>query len=47
MMQVFYPAILLYMLAAFFQGGPGTGSMGLLNNMRSYLWIPIAQNAYR
>lgn len=46
-MQIFYPFVLLYMLAAFFQGGAGTGSMGLLNNLRSYLWIPIAQNAYR
>ena len=45
--QIFYPVVLLYMVAAFFQGGAGTGSSGLLNNLRSYLWIPIAQNAYR
>lgn len=45
--QVFYPVVLLYMLAAFFQGGAGTGSSGMLNNARSYLWIPIGQNAFR
>ncbi len=45
--QIFYPYALLYMVAAFFQGGAGTGATGLLNNLRSYLWIPIAQNAFR
>lgn len=30
----------------FLQGG-GTGSMGLLNNLRSYLWIKIQQYTYR
>ena len=46
-MQVFYPIVFLYMLASFFQGGAGTGSSGMLNNARSYLWIPIGQNAFR
>ena len=46
-LQVFYPVVFLYMLAAFFQGGAGTGSSGMLNNARSYLWIPIGQNAFR
>lgn len=45
--QVFYPVVFLYMLASFFQGGAGTGSSGMLNNARSYLWIPIGQNAFR
>ena len=45
--QVFYPVILLYMIAAFLQGGPGSASMGLLNNLRSWLWIPVAQDAFR
>ncbi|BDA42838.1 ATP-binding cassette sub-family B member 6, mitochondrial [Coccomyxa sp. Obi] len=45
--HIFYPYALLYMVAAFFQGGAGTGATGLLNNLRSYLWIPIAQNAFR
>ena len=39
--------VFLYMLASFFQGGAGTGSSGMLNNARSYLWIPIGQNAFR
>ncbi|CAL5222423.1 g4785 [Coccomyxa viridis] len=45
--NVFYPIVFLYMLASFFQGGAGTGSSGMLNNARSYLWIPIGQNAFR
>ena len=44
---MFYPVVFLYMLASFFQGGAGTGSSGMLNNARSYLWIPIGQNAFR
>ena len=46
-MQVFYPFVLFYMVAAFLQGGAGTASMGMLNNLRQYLWIPITQDAYR
>ena len=45
--QVFFPYVALYLGAAFLQGGAGTGSNGLLNNMRSWLWIPISQSAYR
>ncbi|KAL0050286.1 hypothetical protein WJX82_008140 [Trebouxia sp. C0006] len=45
--QVFYPFVLFYMIAAFLQGGAGTASMGMLNNLRQYLWIPITQDAYR
>ena len=46
-MQVFYPFVLFYMIAAFLQGGAGTASMGMLNNLRQYLWIPITQDAFR
>ncbi|KAL3160766.1 hypothetical protein ABBQ38_009179 [Trebouxia sp. C0009 RCD-2024] len=45
--QVFYPFVLFYMIAAFLQGGAGTASMGMLNNLRQFLWIPITQNAFR
>lgn len=45
--QVFYPYVLGYIVAYFFQGGSGGSAMGLLSNIRSYLWIPITQNAYR
>uniref|UniRef100_A0A7G3AS55 ATP-binding cassette sub-family B member 6 n=1 Tax=Lutzomyia longipalpis TaxID=7200 RepID=A0A7G3AS55_LUTLO len=38
--------ILIYVLFKFLQGG-GTGSMGLLNNLRSYLWIRIQQYTTR
>lgn len=34
--------ILIYVGFKFLQGG-GTGSMGLLNNLRSFLWIKIQQ----
>lgn len=46
-LQVFYPFVLFYMIAAFLQGGAGTASMGMLNNLRQFLWIPITQNAFR
>lgn len=46
-LQVFYPFVLFYMVAAFLQGGAGTASMGMLNNLRQFLWIPITQNAFR
>jgi hypothetical protein len=29
------------------QGGSGGGAVGLVSNLRSYLWIPISQNSYR
>lgn len=38
--------ILIYVAFKFLQGG-GTGSMGLLNNLRSYLWITIQQYSTR
>ncbi|XP_044763694.1 ATP-binding cassette sub-family B member 6 [Coccinella septempunctata] len=38
--------ILLYVLFKFLQGG-GTGGMGLLNNLRSFLWIRITQYTTR
>ena len=44
---MFFPYVALYLGAAFLQGGAGTGSNGLLNNLRSWLWIPISQSAYR
>lgn len=34
--------IVMFVLFKFLQGG-GVGSMGLLNNARSYLWIPVQQ----
>jgi hypothetical protein len=45
--QLFFPTVIAYMVVSFIQGGAGTGGSGMLNNLRSYLWIPIAQNAYR
>lgn len=45
--QVLYPFVLLYMVAAYLQGGIGTSSMGLLSNVRQWLWIPVFQTAYR
>jgi ATP-binding cassette, subfamily B (MDR/TAP), member 6 len=38
--------ILVYVAMKFLQGG-GTGSMGLLNNLRSFLWIRIQQYTTR
>lgn len=38
--------ILIYVAFKFLQGG-GTGGMGLLNNLRSFLWIRIQQYATR
>ncbi len=46
-LQLFYPVVLLYLGAVFLQGGSGAGSIGILNNLRSYFWIPITQDAYR
>ena len=46
-MQVFFPYVALYLGASFLQGGAGTGSSGLLNNLRTWLWYPISQDAYR
>lgn len=38
--------IVIYVLFKFLQGG-GTGGMGLLNNLRSFLWIRIQQYTTR
>lgn len=38
--------VLLYVFFKFLQGG-GTGTMGFLNNFRSYLWIRIQQYTTR
>ncbi|XP_018350877.1 PREDICTED: ATP-binding cassette sub-family B member 6, mitochondrial [Trachymyrmex septentrionalis] len=38
--------VLIYVTFKFLQGG-GTGSMGLLNNLRSFLWIRIQQYTTR
>jgi len=38
--------ILIYVAFKFLQGG-GTGGMGLLNNLRSFLWIKIQQYTSR
>lgn len=38
--------ILIYVTFKFLQGG-GTGGMGLLNNLRSFLWIRIQQYTTR
>ncbi|KAL4420506.1 hypothetical protein ABPG75_010162 [Micractinium tetrahymenae] len=45
--EVFFPWVLAYLVAYFFQGGSGGGAVGLISNLRSYLWIPISQNSYR
>lgn len=41
-----YDWILLYVLMKFLQGG-GAGTMGVLNNLRSFLWIRIQQYTTR
>ncbi|CAG9102471.1 unnamed protein product [Plutella xylostella] len=38
--------VVIYVLFKFLQGG-GTGGMGLLNNLRSYLWIKVQQYTTR
>uniref|UniRef100_A0A0K8TS80 ATP-binding cassette sub-family B member 6 n=1 Tax=Tabanus bromius TaxID=304241 RepID=A0A0K8TS80_TABBR len=38
--------VLYYVLLSFLQGG-GTGTMGLMNNLRSFLWIRIQQYTTR
>lgn len=38
--------ILVYVALKFLQGG-GTGGMGLLNNIRSFLWIRVQQYTTR
>jgi ATP-binding cassette subfamily B (MDR/TAP) protein 6 len=38
--------ILIFVVFKFLQGG-GTGGMGVLNNLRSFLWIKIQQYTTR
>ncbi|CAH2215171.1 jg28013, partial [Pararge aegeria aegeria] len=38
--------VVIYVLFKFLQGG-GTGGMGLLNNLRSFLWIRVQQYTTR
>lgn len=45
--SLFTPWVALWLGLWLLQGGSGGGSIGLLSNLRSYLWIPISQNAYR
>eukprot|EP00798_Chlamydomonas_sp_ICE-L_P028995 gene28995-32187_t len=42
-----YPWPVLYLSCILFQGGAGGGMTGLINNLRSYLWIPVAQDAFK
>ena len=44
-MQAFYPYVMLYMIVAYVQGS--LGSAGLLRGLRSWLWQPVSQNAYK
>jgi ABC-type transport system involved in Fe-S cluster assembly fused permease/ATPase subunit len=41
--EVYFPwqDLLLYVLLRFLQGA--SGSMGVINNVRAYLWIPVEQ----
>ncbi|KAF5841997.1 hypothetical protein DUNSADRAFT_9878 [Dunaliella salina] len=39
--------VLLYLGAALFQGGAGGGTVGVISNLRSYIWVPVGQDAYR
>lgn len=45
--SLFYPWVAYYMLSTFLQGGTGGGTVGILPNLRTYLWIPISQSAYK
>jgi len=42
-----YPWVVLYLVCSLFQGGTGGGTVGLLSNLRQFLWIPISQEAYK
>jgi len=39
--------VLLYLGAALFQGGAGGGTVGIISNLRSFIWVPVGQDAYR
>ncbi len=38
--------VLIYVAVKFLQGG-GMGGVGFLNNLRSFLWIPVQQYTTR
>jgi ATP-binding cassette subfamily B (MDR/TAP) protein 6 len=42
-----YPWVALYLGCSLLQGGTGGGTVGLLQNLRQFLWIPISQEAYK
>jgi len=43
----FFPWCFYWLLAYMLQGGAGGGTVGLISNMRQYLWIPVTQRAYK
>jgi ATP-binding cassette subfamily B (MDR/TAP) protein 6 len=44
----FYPWVFTWLVLYFLQGGGGGGgAVGLLSNIRSFLWIPIGQASFR
>lgn len=46
--EAFFPWVFAWLALFFLQGGGGGGfAVGLLSNIRSYLWIPIGQNSFR
>jgi ATP-binding cassette subfamily B (MDR/TAP) protein 6 len=45
--QLAYPWVVFYLTCSLFQGGTGGGTVGLISNLRQYLWIPISQAAYK
>lgn len=45
---LFFPWVFMWLALWLFQGGGGGGgSIGLLANLRTYLWIPISQSSFR
>ena len=42
-MSLAYPWVFAYLVVLFFQGGAGGGVVGFINNVRSYIWIPVSQ----
>eukprot|EP00201_Polytomella_parva_P019082 CAMPEP_0175051040 /NCGR_PEP_ID=MMETSP0052_2-20121109/7575_1 /TAXON_ID=51329 ORGANISM="Polytomella parva, Strain SAG 63-3" /NCGR_SAMPLE_ID=MMETSP0052_2 /ASSEMBLY_ACC=CAM_ASM_000194 /LENGTH=815 /DNA_ID=CAMNT_0016315273 /DNA_START=575 /DNA_END=3023 /DNA_ORIENTATION=- len=46
-LQLMSPWVVLYLTAFFFQGGSGGGTVGIVNNIRSFLWVPVSQDAFK
>ena len=46
-MQLLYPWTFYYLLVVFFQGGGAGSGMGIISNLRSWLWISVSQDAYK